>query len=76
MEPFLRDLVHDVVATIKANLKVDWTEPHRENVKAAVRAAVRRVLRKRDVKAEDFDALLAEVIRQAEALWAEWPLAA
>ncbi|MGQ0545293.1 MAG: type I restriction enzyme endonuclease domain-containing protein [Betaproteobacteria bacterium] len=75
-EPFLRDLVHDVVLTIKANLKVDWTEPHRENVTAAVRAAVRRVLWKRDIKAQDFDVLLAEVMRQAEALWAEWPLAA
>lgn len=75
-EPFLRDLVHDVVATIKGNLKVDWTEPHRENVKAAVRAAVRRVLRKREVKTEDFEPLLAEVMKQAEALYAEWPLAA
>ena len=75
-EPFLRDLVHDIVATLKANLKVDWTEPHRENVKAAIRAAVRRVLRRRGVKQEDFDALLAEVMKQAEALYAEWPLAA
>ncbi len=75
-EPFLRSLVHDVVVTIKANLKVDWTEPHRENIKAAVRSAVRRVLRRRGVKEEDFDAVLAEVMKQAEALYAEWPLAA
>ena len=27
-EPFLRDLVHDVVQAVEGNLKVDWTEPH------------------------------------------------
>lgn len=32
-EPFLRDLVHDVVQVVKGNLKVDWTEPHREDVR-------------------------------------------
>lgn len=35
-QPFLRDLVHEVVQSIKKNLKVDWTEPHREDVKAGV----------------------------------------
>jgi type I restriction enzyme R subunit len=56
-QDFLRDLIHDVVQTIRRNLKVEWTEPHRDNVKAAVRAAVRRVLRRRNVKPEDFDQL-------------------
>lgn len=73
---FLKGLIHDVTETIKRNLKVDWTEPHREDVKAAVRAAVRRVLTKRNVRAEDFDRLLPALMAQAEALWAEWPVAA
>lgn len=75
-QTFLRDLIHEVVQTIKKNLKVDWTAPHREDVKAAVRAAVRRVLRRRNVKEEDFDPFLDRIIQQAEALYADWPLAA
>lgn len=72
-EPFLRDLVHDVVKVVKGRLKVDWTEPHRESVKAAVRAAVRRVLRKRGVKPEDFEGLTKAVLNQAVAMWRDWP---
>jgi type I restriction enzyme, R subunit len=75
-QPFLRDLVHEVVQTIKSNLKVDWTEPHRDDVRAAIRIAVRRVLRRRDVKAEDFEPFMEKFMAQAEALYAEWPLAA
>jgi type I restriction enzyme R subunit len=73
---FLRDLIHDVVQTVKKNLKVDWTESHREDVKAAVRAAVKRVLRRRGVREEHFDAFLDEIMEQAEAIYALWPLAA
>jgi type I restriction enzyme R subunit len=73
-EPLLRDLIHDVVHAIKLNLKVDWTESHREDVKAAVRAAVKRSLRKRGVKAEDFEPMMAALLQQAEALWKDWPL--
>lgn len=75
-QDFLRDLVHEVVQTIKRNLKVEWTEPHRDDVKAALRSAVRRVLRRRDVKAEDFDQFLTFIMAQAEALYADYPLAA
>lgn len=73
---FLRDLIHEIVQTIKGNLKVDWTEPHREDVRAAVRAAVKRVLRRRDVKEEDFEAFLSSIFEQAEVLYGNWPLAA
>jgi type I restriction enzyme, R subunit len=62
------------VQTIKRNLKVDWTQPHREDVKAAVRAAVRRVLRRRNVREEDFEPFLGYILVQAEALYADWPL--
>jgi len=75
-QDFLRDLIHEVVQTIKRNLKVDWTQPHRDDVKAAVRSSVRRVLRTRGVKADDFEPLIAAVMTQAEALYANWPLAA
>jgi type I restriction enzyme R subunit len=71
-EPFLRDLVHDVVQAVKGNLKVDWTEPHREDVKASVKAAVKRVLKRRGVKPEDFDGLTSAVLVQATALWKDW----
>lgn len=73
---FMRDLIHEVVQVIKRTVKVDWTEPHRDDVKAAVRAAVRRVLRARKVKAEDLELFMAAVMAQAEALYANWPLAA
>jgi hypothetical protein len=73
---FLRDLIHDVVQVVKRTVKVDWTEPHRDDVKAAVRAAVRRVLRARDVKADDLEPLMTALMAQAEALYADWPLAA
>ena len=73
-QSFLRDLIHDVVGTIKRNLKVDWTEPHRTDLKAAVQAAVKRTLRRRGVRAEDFDPFLAYILTQAEALYADWPV--
>ncbi|WP_158620009.1 type I restriction endonuclease subunit R [Corallococcus sicarius] len=75
-QPFLSDLVHEVVQTIKRNLKVDWTEPHRDDVRAAIRAAVKRVLRRKGVKPEDFEPFMEKFMAQAEALYAEWPLAA
>lgn len=73
---FLRDLVHEVVQTLKARLKVDWTHPHRDAVKAEVRAAVRRVLYRREIRSEDLEPLLEAVMRQAEAMYGDWPLAA
>ncbi len=48
----------------------------REDVKAEVRAAVKRVLRTRSVRTEDFDLLFTKIMAQAEALYAEWPVAA
>jgi type I restriction enzyme R subunit len=73
---FLRDLVHDVVQTLKARLRIDWMQPHRDAVKAEVRSAVKRVLYRRDVRAEDLEPLLEAVMRQAEAIYGDWPRAA
>lgn len=75
-QKFLCGLIHDIVATLKKNLKVDWTEPHREDVKASLRSAVKRVLRNRGVSEEDLEPFLGLVFSQAEALYADWPLAA
>jgi len=41
-----------------------------------VRAAVKRVLRTKGVKTDDFDQLVSHIMVQAEALWADWPIAA
>ena len=73
---YLCGLIHEVVQVIKRNLKIDWTQPHREDIKAAVRTAVKRVLRTKGVKASDFDQLVSYIMDQAEALWADWPIAA
>ena len=75
-QELLRDLIHDIVMTIKRSLKVDWAAPHRDDVKTEIRSAVRRVLRRRSVKPEDFDEFVSNIMAQAEALYANWPVAA
>lgn len=75
-QAFLRDLIHDVVLTIRKNLKVDWTHAHREDVKAGIKAAVRRVLRRRELREEDFEPFICKIMEQAEAIFADWPTAA
>ena len=75
-EPFLCDLVRDVVQAVKRNLKVDWTKPHREDVKAGVMAAVKMTLRRKGIKAEQFEFILNRVMEQATALYENWPIAA
>ena len=75
-QPFLCDLVREVVQAVRCNLKVDWTKPHRDNVKAGVQSAVKMVLRRRGVKADQFDFILNRVMEQAAALYSEWPMVA
>ena len=70
------DLARDVVQAVKRNLKVDWTKPHRESVKASVQAEVKMVLRRRGVKAEQFQFILNSIMKQAEAMYEDWPVAA
>jgi type I restriction enzyme, R subunit len=55
---------------------VDWTEPHRDDVRAAISTAVKRVSRRRDVREEDFEPVIHRFMEQAQALYADWPLAA
>jgi len=61
---------------VQHDSKVDWAEPRRDDVKAEIRAAVKRVLRRREVRADDFDPLVERIMEQAEALYADWPVAA
>jgi type I restriction-modification system DNA methylase subunit len=68
---FLRFLICEII--VKLNLRIDWTKPHREDVKAAV-MAVKMVLRRRKVRAEDFDFILKRVMDQAAALYEAWPV--
>ena len=42
-------------------------------MKASVKAAVKQVLRRRGVKQEDFEGLTDAVLRQAAAMWKDWP---
>lgn len=48
----------------------------RLGVKAEVRAAVRRTLRRRGVQPQDLEPFIERFLGQAEALYANWPLAA
>lgn len=73
---FMCDLVRDVVQAVKRNLKVDWTKPHRESVKASVQAEVKMVLRRRGVRSEQFQFILNSIMKQAEAMYEDWPIAA
>ena len=74
--PFLCDLVREIVQVVKRNLKVDWAKPHRQNVKAGVVAVVKMILRRKKIKAQQFNFILNRVMKQAEALYEDWPLAA
>ena len=73
---FICDLVREVVQAVKRNLKVDWTKPHRADVQAAVKAEVKRVLRRRGIRAEQFKFILNSVMKQAEAMYEDYPIAA
>ena len=73
---WIAGLVHDVVQAVKRNLKVDWTRSHRRDVYASVESAVKRVLRKRRIKGEQFQFLLHRIMKQAEAVYEDWPMAA
>jgi type I restriction enzyme R subunit len=75
-DDWIASLVRDVVAAVRKNLHVDWTQPHRSNVHAAVESAVSQVLRKRGIKGEQFAFLRQRLMKQAEASYGEWPLAA
>ena len=73
---WIASLVRDVAAAVRGNVKVDWTRSHRKDVHAAVESAVKIVLRRRRITGEHFRFLLHRLMKQAEAIYEEWPLAA
>jgi type I restriction enzyme R subunit len=75
-DEWIAELVHEVVAAVRGNLKVDWTKAHRRDVHASVQSAVSRVLHKRRIKGEQFKFLLNRLMKQAEATYEDWPMAA
>jgi type I restriction enzyme R subunit len=73
---WIASLVREVVKAVRNNLQVDWTRAHRRDVYAGVESAIKMVLRRRKVKGEQFSFILNRLLKQAEALYADWPLAA
>jgi type I restriction enzyme R subunit len=73
---WIAGLVREVVSAVRGNLKVDWTRSHRSDVYASVESAVKMVLRRKRIKGEQFELLLRRLMKQAEASYEEWPLAA
>lgn len=73
---WIASLVRDVVRAMRNNLQVDWTRAHRRDVYAGVESAVKMVLRRRKIRGEQFTFILNRLMKQAEALYGDWPLAA
>ena len=73
---WIASLVRDVVKAVRNNLQVDWTKAHRRDVYAGVESAVKMVLRRRKIKGEQFVFILNRLMKQAQALYEDWPLAA
>lgn len=53
-----------------------WTRSHRRDVYAGVESVVKRVLRRRGIKGEQFRFLYNRLMKQAEAIYEDWPMAA
>jgi type I restriction enzyme R subunit len=69
-EPALRLIAHELVTRLRQNVTIDWT--HRANARAGMRALVKRILRQYGYPPDLQDAAVQNVLRQAEALAAEW----
>jgi len=69
-EPSLRVIAHELVQVIKSNASVDWM--HRDSARANIRRHVKRLLRRYGYPPDLQDSAVQNVLRQAEALSAEW----
>jgi type I restriction enzyme R subunit len=67
----LKELAKKVVNTIKRNLSIDWT--YHESVKAKIRSEVKKVLRASGVPPAKYQSTVDLIMKQAEALYKEWP---
>jgi type I restriction enzyme R subunit len=66
----LKVIAHELLTNLKASASVDWS--HRESARARMRVLVKRILRKHGYPPDLQDDAVQTVLRQAEALSAEW----
>lgn len=66
----LKLIAHELLLSLKGNASVDWA--HRESARARMRVLVKRILRKHGYPPDLQDAAVQTVLRQAEALSAQW----
>jgi len=68
----LKIIAHELLVSLQGNVTVDWS--HREGARARMRVLVKRILRKHGYPPDLQDAAVQTVLRQAEALSAQWAL--
>jgi hypothetical protein len=66
----LKVIAHELLVSLKGSVSVDWS--HRESARARMRVLVKRILRKHGYPPDLQDAAVQTVLRQAEALSAQW----
>jgi len=66
----LKVIAHELLTNLKSTVSVDWS--HRESARARMRVLVKRILRKHGYPPDLQDAAVQTVLRQAEALSAQW----
>jgi type I restriction enzyme R subunit len=66
----LKTIAHELLVSLKGSVTVDWS--HRESARARMRVLVKRILRKYGYPPDLQDAAVQTVLRQAEALSAQW----
>lgn len=68
----LKLIAHELLESLKSSVTVDWS--HRESARARMRVLVKRILRKYGYPPDLQDAAVQTVLRQAEALSAQWAI--
>lgn len=66
----LKVIAHELLVSLRGNVTVDWS--HRESARARMRVLVKRILRKYGYPPDLQDSAVQTVLRQAEALSANW----
>ena len=66
----LKVIAHELLVGLKGSASVDWS--HRESARARMRVLVKRILRKHGYPPDLQDSAVMTVLRQAEALSANW----
>jgi type I restriction enzyme R subunit len=66
----LKKIAHELTENLRKNITVDWSA--RESVRATLRLMVKRVLRKYKYPPDQQELAVELVLKQAEALGADW----